>query len=144
MRRSKDDGYHSVAEFAILASIAQDTEWPDGIRAELFSHPTASLLFTWMRRARDETGMWHPFAVAVTLERHGYDAIADDACDQLARTAPLFHPDNRRACLGLLIERQGRRAGKTVLEIVAEKRAARCPLSEAEIEAIIALRDARR
>ena len=136
--------HHAVAEYAMLATLARSQAWIDGLRPGLFGHPVTRYLFARMCAARAQTGMWSPYVVGILLERDGVapDTV-DDWVSALTDAAPISGPETTvRFLLGVLIERAGAREGKAQIDIAAEKRAAKCPLTGAEIDAILALRAA--
>ena len=126
-----------TAEWALLATMAQTNVWPGGVTEDLFAHPSARCALDWMQDAREQTGMWSPLAVGCWMENEGYDADAVDATvDLLVETAPIYAAENLPAVVGFLIEQKGRRAGKDERDIIIEKHAAGCALSEREIAAL--------
>lgn len=126
-----------TAEWAILATMAQNSAWIDALTPALFSDPAARKVFDWMQDTREQTGLWSPFAVGCWMENAGYNSDAVDATvDMLVETAPIYSAANLPTVVGFLIEQHGRRAGCSLVDIAINKHSAGCALTEREIVAL--------
>jgi hypothetical protein len=123
----------AVAEFEVLATIAQRGEWID-LDPHWLSEPAAQALYGWMRMAREQTGLCSAIAVGAWMESQGYsDDCVDSAVDLLVETAPVFDQRNVLPVIGYLIEQHGKRTDREPLDVVIDKHRAGCALTDREI-----------